>query len=54
MTIKYDNVYINETSTIVGPYEYNGPFGKLYDKHYKELCDKIDNEAKRTKKTKKY
>lgn len=37
MTIKYDNVYINETSTIVGPYEYNGPFGKLYDKHYKEF-----------------
>lgn len=37
MTIKYDNVYINETSTIVGPYEFNGPFGKLYDKHYKEF-----------------
>lgn len=37
MTIKYDNVYINEASTIVGPYEYNGPFGSLYDKHYKEF-----------------
>lgn len=37
MTIKYDNVYINETSTIVGPYEFNGPFSKLYDKHYKEF-----------------
>lgn len=37
MTIKYNNVYINETSTIVGPYESKGPLGKLYDKSYKEF-----------------
>ncbi|MCM1370993.1 MAG: stage V sporulation protein AD [Clostridium sp.] len=37
MTIKYDNVYLNGTSTIAGPYESNGPFGKLYDKTYKDF-----------------
>ena len=37
MTIKYENVYINETSTVVGPYEYKGPFTNLYDKHYKDF-----------------
>ena len=25
MTNQYDNVYINETATIVGPYEKKGP-----------------------------
>ena len=29
MTFKYDNVYINETSTITGPYESEGPFSNL-------------------------
>jgi len=37
MTIKYNNVYINETSTVVGPYEAKGPFSKLYDKSYKDF-----------------
>lgn len=37
MTIKYNNVYINETGTITGPYEANGPFSKLYDKSYKDF-----------------
>lgn len=37
MTFKYDNVYINDSSTVVGPYEKNGPFGNLYDKTYKEF-----------------
>ena len=37
MTFKYNNVYINETSTVTGPYEANGPFNKLYDKSYSEL-----------------
>ena len=37
MTFKYNNVYINETSTVVGPYEAKGPFSKLYDKTYKDL-----------------
>ena len=33
MTFKYENVYINETSTVVGPYEYKGPLSKYYDKY---------------------
>ena len=37
MTFKYNNVYINETSTVAGPYEARGPFSKLYDKSYKDL-----------------
>ena len=37
MTNKYDNVYINEVSTVSGPYESNGPFSKLYDKSYDEF-----------------
>ena len=37
MTFKYNNVYINDVSTITGPYEAKGPFNKLYDKSYNEL-----------------
>ena len=37
MTIKYNNVYINETGTVTGPYEANGPFSKLYDKSYQDF-----------------
>lgn len=37
MTFKFNDVYINETSTITGPYEAEGPFNKLYDKSYNEL-----------------
>ena len=37
MTQKYKNVYINETSTVTGPYENNGPFNKLFDKSYTDL-----------------
>ena len=37
MTFKYNNVYINETSTVVGPYEYKGPLSKYYDTHYDDL-----------------
>lgn len=37
MTFKYNNVYINETATITGPYEANGPLAKYYDKSYKDL-----------------
>ena len=37
MTFKYNNVYINNTSTVVGPYESKGPFSKLYDKSYKDF-----------------
>ena len=37
MTFKYNNVYINNTSTVAGPYEAKGPLGKLYDKTYKDF-----------------
>ena len=37
MTFKYNNVYINETSTIAGPYEAKGPIGKFFDSTYDNL-----------------
>ena len=37
MTFKYNNVYVGNTSTIVGPYEYKGPLGNLFDKAFKDL-----------------
>ena len=37
MTFKYNNVYINETGTVTGPYESNGPLSKYFDKSYKEF-----------------
>lgn len=37
MTFKYENVYIDETSTICGPYEKNGPLRRYFDKTYDDL-----------------
>ena len=37
MTFKYKNVYLNNTYTIVGPYENNGPLSSYFDDHYKDL-----------------
>ena len=37
MTFKYNNVYINETATISGPYEAKGPINKYFDKRYQNL-----------------
>ncbi len=37
MTIKFNNVYINDTSTITGPYENEGPLAKYFDKSYNDL-----------------
>ena len=37
MTFKYNNVYINDTATITGPYEANGPLSKYFDKSYDDL-----------------
>ena len=37
MTFKYNNVYINDTSTITGPYEGKGPLSKYFDKSYNDL-----------------
>lgn len=32
MTFKYNNVYLHEVSTVVGPYEAKGPIGTSFDK----------------------
>lgn len=32
MTIKFNNTYLQETATVVGPYEGKGPLGKYFDK----------------------
>jgi len=37
MTFKYNNVFVDNTSCIVGPYEKKGPFGKKFDKCYDDL-----------------
>ncbi|HHW68984.1 MAG TPA: stage V sporulation protein AD [Tenericutes bacterium] len=37
MTFKYNNVYINATGTVSGPFENNGPIGKYFDKSYQDM-----------------
>ena len=37
MTFKYNNVYINDTATVTGPNEANGPLSKYFDKSYKDF-----------------
>lgn len=37
MTFKYNNVYINDSITISGPYEKKGPLGNYFDKSYNEF-----------------
>ena len=37
MTIKFNDVYINETGTVSGPYECNGPLGKYFDLCHDDL-----------------
>ena len=37
MSYVFKNVYLNSVSTVVGPYEKNGPLGKMFDKSYKDL-----------------
>lgn len=37
MTIKFDNVYIKDTSTIAGPYELEGDLKECFDKTYDEF-----------------
>lgn len=37
MTIKFDNVYINNTGTVTGPYEKNGPLQSYFDKSYNDF-----------------
>ena len=37
MTQEYENVYINDTATISGPYEAKGSLSNFFDKSYKDL-----------------
>ena len=37
MTFKYNNVFVDNTSCVVGPYEKNGPLGKKFDKCYNDF-----------------
>ena len=37
MTYKYNNVYVGDYSTVVGPYEKSGPLSSLFDKSYDDL-----------------
>lgn len=37
MTFKYNNVYLNETSTVCGPVEKEGPLNKYFDKSYDDM-----------------
>lgn len=37
MNFKYNNVYLNETALVAGPYETNGPFSSYFDETYNEF-----------------
>ena len=37
MTFYYNNVFIDDTATVAGPYEKNGPLVKYFDKTYDDL-----------------
>lgn len=37
MTFKYNNVYVNNVATVVGPYENKGPLKDKFDKSYDDL-----------------
>lgn len=37
MTIKFNNVYVGDASTVTGPYEAKGPLSKYFDKSYNDL-----------------
>ncbi|MBR1377257.1 MAG: stage V sporulation protein AD [Bacilli bacterium] len=37
MNFKYNNVYLNETAIVTGPYEANGPLGSYFDRSYDDL-----------------
>ena len=37
MTIKYENVYLENVGTVVGPYEHNGPLSRRFDRHYEDM-----------------
>ena len=37
MTSVFKNVYIKDVATVVGPYEFEGPLSKRFDKHYEDM-----------------
>ena len=37
MTFNFDNVFINNTACVTGPYEKKGPYGNKFDKSYDDL-----------------
>ena len=37
MTTKYNNVYIDDIATVVGPYEAKGPLKKRFDRYYEDM-----------------
>ena len=37
MTTKYNNVYLDGTATVVGPYEHNGPLTRRFDRYYDDM-----------------
>lgn len=37
MTIKYNNVYLDSVSTVVGPVEHNGPLSRRFDRYYDDM-----------------
>ncbi len=37
MTFYFKNTYIDECSTVCGPYEKSGPLRRYFDKSYKDL-----------------
>ena len=36
MIFKFKNVYVDNTATVAGPYEANGPLSSYFDKRYKK------------------
>jgi len=43
MTNKYENVYLNDVSCVVGPYEHEGPLSKRFDRSYSDLYANMDS-----------
>ena len=37
MTFKYNNVYLENVATVVGPYEHKGPLSRRFDRYYDEM-----------------
>ena len=37
MTLKYNNVYLENVATVVGPYEHLGPLSRRFDRFYEDM-----------------